>query len=448
MLCSQSLNSDFCKNLITAVTWIVREAVGLLFIYSGFVKGVDVWGTVYKFQEYVSVFGFDISSNLILAGAFALCAYEFLTGIFLITGSYRRASTIMALAFMCVMLPLTLWIAISDPVADCGCFGDAFKISNWATFWKNVVLFTGTAWLIRYNKRIKCLITPAFQWMACVCSGVFILIICWYGYNVQPMIDFRPYKIGTALISDSDTGGDSGFMFVYSKDGKEQTFTEDSIPLEEDGWTFVRRRAVVREQSHTSTEGPDFRVLDKEGSEDVTSEAIIPEGSELLLLIPSVKDISASITYKINMLKSWADRHDIDMVAIVADNSGDIDEWIDLSMPDYEIYTADDTSIKELARGNPSVVYLEDGKIKWKTTLWSIDDALLEPEAAKVTKGGTRLSEFDSLAPEPRKWLSRMSWIYVCSLLALLVVSMIPLVYSRFSRRKDSVRESDRHSPV
>lgn len=106
---------------------------------------------------------------------------------------------------MAFMLPLTLWIAVSNPVADCGCFGDAFLLSNWATFWKNVGLSVGLIWLWRYNRKIICLITPALQWICIVGSCIFIVTIELFGYMVQPLIDFRPYKIGERIVDSEES---------------------------------------------------------------------------------------------------------------------------------------------------------------------------------------------------------------------------------------------------
>ena len=283
------------------MTWAVRLIIGAVFTFSGFVKGIDPWGTVYKFDEYLAALGIPMSHGLIVVGVFALCILEFMIGVFMLFGCYRRSNTVMAILFMVVMLPLTLWIAVSDPVADCGCFGDAFIISNWATFWKNVLLTVCVVWLLIYNSKVPCVITPAFQWIASIATSLFLFCICWYGYNIQPMIDFRPYKVGVPLVDESKTSQGPQFAFIYSKDGVEQEFTEDNLPDEEDGWMFISRRELPYP---AETQGTDhsFSVMDKEGNEDATADAFDTEGGEFLLLIPTLNEVSATTTYKINML--------------------------------------------------------------------------------------------------------------------------------------------------
>lgn len=106
---------------VSPLTWIIRIVVGGVFIFSGFAKGIDPYGTLYKVEDYLSVLSLSVWPNLVLVGVFGLCALEFLAGVFLLTGCFRRSSVIIAGGIMAFMLPLTLWIAVSNPVADCGC---------------------------------------------------------------------------------------------------------------------------------------------------------------------------------------------------------------------------------------------------------------------------------------------------------------------------------------
>ena len=256
---------DSTKELLSsALTWTLRVAVGVVFIFSGITKGIDPWGTLFKFQDYSAAMGISIWSGLLTAGVFALCAVEFIVGVFLLTGCFRRSTPIVAALFMAVMLPLTLWIALADPVSDCGCFGDALKISNWHTFWKNVCLSVAIIWLLRFNRRSACLVNPYIQWMAIVVSGIYILAISLFGYSVQPLLDFRSYPEGDTLIDDDGDSDDNtleSMQFIYSKDGEERAFTADNIPDENMGWKFVERRMstgnnVENESLHGAAPAP------------------------------------------------------------------------------------------------------------------------------------------------------------------------------------------------
>lgn len=151
---------------VMVITWIVRFLVGGVFIVSGVVKGIDPWGSFYKITEYLLAMHIPVSElgNSVLILTFMLFSVEFVVGLSLLTGCFRKAAPIIAALFMLVMLPLTFWIAIADPVSDCGCFGDFIVISNWATFIKNVLLSIGVLWLLQFNRLAGCLISPP-------CSG-------------------------------------------------------------------------------------------------------------------------------------------------------------------------------------------------------------------------------------------------------------------------------------
>ena len=237
------------NNLIRVITWLLRITVGATFIISGFVKAVDPWGTLYKFEDYMAAMHLPVFHNLLLTGAFLLCAYEFVAGVFLLLGCFRKSAPIAAMLFMAVMLPLTVWIAFWNPVSDCGCFGDAFILSNQATLWKNVVLTIAVAWLIKYNHTERCLVRPSLQWLAFIGSSAYIIAVSLAGYIYQPLLDFRPYPVGTPItefssVSDDEDEktDDEAIRFIYAKGGVEKSFgIDDELPDEADGWHFVRR---------------------------------------------------------------------------------------------------------------------------------------------------------------------------------------------------------------
>ncbi|MDE7115278.1 MAG: hypothetical protein K2O56_02495 [Muribaculaceae bacterium] len=400
---------------VRCITWIIRELTAAVFIFSGFVKAIDPWGTLYKVEDYLAVMGISIWPNLVTVGVFFLCAIEFFIGVCLALGCFRRGSAIMSLALMCFMLPLTLWIAVFNPVADCGCFGDAYIISNWATFWKNVVLFAFTLWLVRYNRYCACIITPAIQWIAFIVTALFICLIELAGYLYQPLIDFRPFKTGSALAEHIDSH-EPEYVFTYAKDGVSKDFTIENLPDENEGWIFVDRKPTSGEETVPEADG--FHIWD--GDEDVTEEVLADDEDRILLLMPDMGNVSISTTWKINSLYDWATRHGIDMIAAVSGTDAEIENWNDLSMPDYPIYTADDTAIKELARGNPAVVYVKKGIVEWKSTLRAIntDDFMADNTSADPM----------SFAHDNRRMLLNFSYLYLSVMALLIMASRVPAI--------------------
>jgi len=180
---------------------ISRFVLGGVFIFSGFVKAIDPLGFTYKIEDYLHAFGgiFDSFAGIAFSVAVLLSTLELLIGLNLIFKVQLRLTSLLALLFMAVMTPLTLYIAIKNPVTDCGCFGDALVISNWATFYKNLFLITLAILMLIFHKRMKTLLLPRFEWIAVT---MFILIgvgLSLYSYQHLPLIDFRPYKVGVNI---------------------------------------------------------------------------------------------------------------------------------------------------------------------------------------------------------------------------------------------------------
>lgn len=402
------------KTLFIILTWLFRILFGATFIFSGFVKAIDPWGTLYKFEEYLSALGITIIHQLLIAAVFALIAVEFCVGVFMLLGCYRKSNPIVGLGIMCFMLPLTLWVAVSDPVADCGCFGDALVISNWATFWKNVVLTAMAVWLLRFNLRLPALIAPTLQWLAALVSFAFIGAVSTYGYLVQPMLDFRPYRVGEPLV-DEDENDNESYNFVYSRGNEKIVVREDDeLPSSEDGWKFDGREKVQSDNG-PSSQLKTLRLYDSEDN-DVTEEELMTGEDQLLVLMPDLEEVSPATTWVINRLQEWCERNDTRFIAITGSGGNELEEWCDLSMPAYNIYSADDTAVKEVARGNPSLVMLHSDTVVWKTSINSIDIDLIEKKPD--------LSPLDYKIRDGEQTLELWGEAYICSLAVLMILTL------------------------
>ena len=407
------------------LTMLLRLLVGGVFAFSGFVKAIDPWGTIYKVNDYLAAFQIVMPDSIVLFFVFSLFTFEFLLGVSFIFGCYRRLAPIGAALIMLFMTPLTLWIAMENPVSDCGCFGDALIMSHWQTFWKNVLLSAMVGWLVVYARRSRCFIIPTLQWLMVGVSTLFIVIVALYGYIYQPLLDFRPYPIGETLVSVDEDDDGSELLFVYRKDGVEKEFTIDNLP-DDDEWEFVERKEVSLAGDKNEVASKSLRIYNS-NDEDVTESVVLDEERQVILFYSSLDEVSIASTYQINSLHAYCQQQGIDMISVVAATPEEIAEWEDLSMPSYDIYIAEDTSIKEVVRGNPAVVFLEDGIVKFKSSLRAIAIADFMTEDTSTDPM--------SFAKDNKNILLKLTLIYLLTLLAIAVLSHVPMVV-RYVKRK------------
>ena len=252
-----------------------RTLLALTFLFSGFVKAVDPVGTVYKIEDYLTAFGGVFTSLLPLAtlAAVLLILTEWTLGVMMLCNIRTQFTAWLALAFYLVMTPLTLYIALTNPITDCGCFGDALVITNWQTFFKNIVLLALVAVLLFTKRHIP----QTFVWWAEL-SIVLIAMslaggLMLYTHCHLPIIDFRPYKIGNNIpelmeIPDGAQADEYAITLIYEKDGVEQEFTLQDYPRGDSTWRFVDQQSKLIRKGY---EPPihDFVLVDYDG-EDLT----------------------------------------------------------------------------------------------------------------------------------------------------------------------------------
>lgn len=353
-----------------AVVWALRVLVGGLFVMSGLVKMIDPWGFLFKLEEYLAVWQVVEPRTIVLIAVFFISGYEFVLGMLLALGCYKRVAPWGLMLMMAVMLPLTLYIWVADPVSDCGCFGEFWVISNAATFWKNVVITAALVLLILWNAKVRqSLFQPAIQWLTGAWITLYILIIGLYGYNIQPLVDFRPYAIGSSLTGENSEGEDD-YVFVYEKDGETREFDMDNLP--DSTWQFVDRRAVGGDSVHSES------IAIYDGEDEVTDEVLSDEGEQILLLIPEPLRADVSHTFTVNEMYEYADSIGVPFVALLGGDRRAVERWKDMAMAEYPVYTAEDTQLKEVARGTMSVVTLKDGAVASKTSVASLEPTVLE----------------------------------------------------------------------
>ncbi len=402
-----------------ALVWIARIAVGATFIISGWAKAIDPWGFVIKVGEYLSAWDFALPHEAVAAACVTLACVEFITGILLLSGALKRTTAIVAAAMMAFMLPLTLYIAVADPVPDCGCFGDLWIISNWATFAKNVVISAFITYLLVYNRSVRGIFPAAIQWLVVAISAAFPLTLALIGYQVQPLVDFRPYKTGTVMFAGTDIADTPDEYFVYEKDGERRQFTLDELP--DSTWTFVEAP-----QAETGDRfGGGISVVDADGY-DIASDLADTDAKQLYLIVPDPNMHYLIYAHYVQRMAEYARRTGVEFIALLGFGGQYAERWKDWVRPDFDIYTADATALKQIVRGREALVYADGGVIKWKRTLRSLPQSLPDSTSADT---------LDTIsAPDDGRMHGTLLIIYLASMLTIYLLGQSPKALRFFIR--------------
>lgn len=340
--------------------------VGAVFVFSGFVKAIDPLGTVYKIQDYLEVMHLTFLNPLAIVASFALFTAEFVAGIMLISHINLRIGLWISTLLMVAMTPLTLWIAIADPVSDCGCFGDALVISNWATFWKNIVidLLLLVMWLW-YNQCYKRWLTKFPSWTISATVAVMIIGFGIHAINNLPIIDFRPYKIGTDIIEAMQLPENAKpdvyeTSFVYSKNGEEKTFALQDAPYNDSTWTFVSQNTKLIEKGD---EPPihDFSITTPEG-EDITYEILESGKRYYVVIMYDLAKTNTKSLANVDSLYVQALAENAGFIALTA-SSALIEDFKKQHGIKYQFALTDPIQLKTIVRANPGVMILEGSTV-------------------------------------------------------------------------------------
>lgn len=358
---------------------IARIIFGLVFLFSGFVKAVDPLGTAYKISDYLEAFSLTPLDFLAFPSALILIATEFTIGFNILFNVHLKATTLIASIFMLIMTPVTLYLALANPISDCGCFGDAIVMTNWQTFYKNVVLCIILIIIAILKDNTRPWLSNWGAWIVTLLPILISFGISIYCYNLLPILDFRPYKKGNNIIEGMSIPEDAPLdkyetTFFYEKDGVEKAFTLDNYPAEDSTWTFVRQESKLIEQGYVPPIH-DFSIVTEDG--DITD--IILEDAGYTLLIISHKVEKAS-TKNIKCIKSTianAKKAGANVIWLTSSYTDEIDNFKTKYGINDTFGATDDITLKTIVRSNPGLVLIKDANIieKWHhNSLPTIDE--------------------------------------------------------------------------
>ena len=373
------------RNIRIAAVNICRFILAVTFIFSGYVKAIDPLGTLYKLKDYAAAMALNdiLPDWALVIVAIALGALEFSLGVFMLFAVRRHMVSKLTLALMSVMTALTVWIYIADPVKDCGCFGDALKLTNGETLLKNIVLIacaTLVAWrpvdMARFISRTN-------QWIVRYYTITYIVVTSIYCLYTLPIFDFRPYRVGTNIkqgmeIPEGAEQPEFESTFILRKNGVTREFTLDNYP--DSTWEYVDTKTV---QTKKGYEPPihDFAITTNDTGEDITEQVLTKKGYTFLLVSPRLAVADDSNFGDIDQIYEYAEENGVDFFCLTASTNEDIERWRELTGAEYTFCNADETTLKTMIRSNPGLILLKDGTIigKWSHNALPQTDDLTAP---------------------------------------------------------------------
>ena len=357
------------KSILGHIARWAQLLVAVVFIFSSLTKVIDPVGTQIKIGEYLSAFGMDFLSGVALAMTFALIFAEFLLGALLLFRVAEKITSTAVLLLVSMFTILTLVIALTNPVSDCGCFGDVVKMSNTQTFVKNVILllFALIVWLANRRSENK---TSAKSVAAVL---LFTGLVVWamvFSYRNLPLIETTPFRAGVnipeAMFVPEDAKPDIYTTELHYRDkatGKVHIFSEqDTTWWDDSKWEFVETKTIlVKKGFRPAIEN--FKLFGVAG--DLT-DSLMREKNLLILIVQEPAAINDEVLRKSRAARDFAAENRLRCLLLTSHP-----EVESLNPAGVEVIRADATKLKTLLRSKAGAVLLDEGTIVAK---WSINN--------------------------------------------------------------------------
>ncbi|MDR0815122.1 MAG: DoxX family protein [Bacteroidales bacterium] len=351
---------------------IARILLGAVFIFSGFVKGVDPLGSTYKFVDYFTAFHLTFLSPLAFTLALLQNAAETLIGIALLFRLRTNTAAWAVLLFMAFYTPLTFIIAMTNPVTDCGCFGDALILTNWQTFFKNIVLMALAVLVFVRRKKFAPVYSPLTEWICIAAFAVAVVGISIHGYRHLPLFDFRPYSIGSdiaqgMIVPEGMPADEFVTTLFYEKDGVVKEFPEQhDYPWNDPTWVWKDTKSVLVKKGY---EPPihDFSLVTAATGEDITDAVLSNEGYTFLLVAYRLDEANQQALKQADTLAQFCRDNGYGFYCLTSSLQDEIDEIKTALGLSYDFCLTDGIALKTIIRANPGLVLLEKGTVidKW-----------------------------------------------------------------------------------
>lgn len=344
----------------------IRILLGLVFIFSSFVKGVDPLGTAYRVEDYLDAYGLYSLYEYALGIAIFLILVEFLLGVAMLFRLQPKLASLGVLLIMIIFTFVTFFDALYNMVPDCGCFGDAIKLSNWGTFYKNIALIVLAVYVFVFRKHMLSRKSVVTQYLILT---VFVGVFGWFNYyNLAhlPLIDFRDWKIGKDM---RNSGTDKMKVYVTYRNkltDERKEFLSPDYPWNDSlwmsHWTFESQRIddseVIRKHGI---------IMEDSLGNDWTDDIVGYPGYQFILVSPDLENANKEGMQRAGELYAHLLDTEAEFVLLCSSDYSIVEEYREACQIYYNTYLGDDTELKAMIRSNPGMVLLHNGVVinKW-----------------------------------------------------------------------------------
>ena len=348
------------------ITNFSRIFTGLVFVFSGFVKGVDPLGTAYRLEDYFIAFHWDVFIPYALFFSILLCTIEFVVGAMLLLNLKMRFTSWILLIMMVYFTGLTLNDAIYNPVPDCGCFGDFIKLTNWQTFYKNLVLLPLAIVIFIYRKKFNPISTDKLQWIIAIFFTALFAGFSFYCYTHLPVLDFTEWKTGHKLYPENPKPVNYYLSYKNKKSGEVKEYLSPNYPFNDSIWMSEWEFLSQRVEDPNVYYGKSLIIMDTLGN-NVTESIIRNPGYQLIINSYDFSQSNNDAFILLNGLAAKAYADNIPTAVLVSNQPSEIAKFITNNNLQLDFYTADDIVLKTIVRSNPGLLLMRDGVIlkKW-----------------------------------------------------------------------------------
>ena len=351
--------------MIKIIVQLFRYFVGVLFIFSGLIKLNDPIGFSFKLEEYFgpTVFNLDFLIPIVLPMAIFIVILEVVLGIFLIIGLNKKF-TLWSLLLMIIFFTFLTWYsAYFNKVTDCGCFGDAIKLTPWESFTKDVVLLVMIGFIFFKQDMIKPIVAKKTQKIIIGLSLVSCFYITYYVLNHLPILDFRAYKIGDNLIQNMAIPEDAPkdlyeYEWKFKEDGQEKTYvTNGEYPNVSGDFIEVETNLIQKGYEPSIY---DFSI--EVNGNNLTNE-ILSEEKLLIYISYNIENFSSNAVENLKLSAQKAKNKGYKIIGLTASSIEDRNIFIKENNLSFEFYTCDETALKTVVRSNPGAIVLKAGTV-------------------------------------------------------------------------------------